>query len=453
MPRVRRVRGEVFLALALLNIFVLFAGLVTLDVIEARPLPAEPNPVTDAEGAVAAQPAGAAPADPGRIADILDDPMSDSGLEDGLSGFVADGASGDVLFEQDADASVVPASTTKIATAVAALAAAGPDHVLRTETHFDAEADRVVLRGAGDATLTTSAEPGDYPRVATLEDLAQRTASGLAEQGVETVSLGYDDTLFTGSDTAPGWKSSYVSEGHTAPAHALLLDGGRVSPEVTTRSPDPPLAAAEAFADELENAGITVEGEPDESDANGEVLAGVESAPVASLVEFMMLESDNSMAEALGRIAAIGMGEEVSYEGAVEATHSVMADLGIDGVELSDNSGLSTENRMTPRSMAELLAAAVDPEHPELNATVTGLPTANSTGTLAGRYSDYSDTNEGAGLVRGKTGTLDGVSALAGTVYDQEGNVFVYAFVANDPGASGPALDSLAAALSRCGCS
>lgn len=453
MPRVRRVRGEAFLALTLLNIFVLITGLVALDVIEAGPLPSAPHPVTDAAGAASVEPAASSPADPERIADALDDPMSESGIAEGLSGFVVDGVTGETLFDRDAESPAVPASTTKIVTAVAALSVLGPDHVLRTEVHLDPGGDRIVLRGAGDAMLTTSAEPGAYPRVATLEELAERTANALAEEDITSVSLGYDDSLFTGPDTGPGWKPNYVTEGSTATIHALLIDSGKVEPDVSTREPDPPLAAAEAFARQLEEAGVSVEGTPSETEVTGEAVAGVDSPPVSALVEFMMLASDNNMAESLGRLTALGMGEEASFTGATEATHGVMDELGIEGVRLSDNSGLSTENRITPRALVELVELAGGPEHPELNATVTGLPTAHSTGTLAGRYSEFSSSHEGAGLVRGKTGTLNGVSSLAGTIHDQEGNVFVYAFMANDPGAAGPQLDLLAAALSRCGCS
>ncbi|MBB5494597.1 D-alanyl-D-alanine carboxypeptidase/D-alanyl-D-alanine-endopeptidase (penicillin-binding protein 4) [Nocardiopsis metallicus] len=447
----RRVRGEAFLALALLNIFVLITGFVALDVIEARPLPAVPNPVTHADGVAAVAPAAPTPADPARIADILDDPMSSSGLEEGLSGYVVDGVTGETLFERDADTPVTPASTTKIATAVTVLDAVGPDHVLRTEAYFDPGTNRVVLRGGGDATLTATADPAAYPQAATLSELAEDTAAALADLGSDTVSVGYDDSLFTGSETGPGWKPNYVTEGSTATIHALMVDSGRVDPDVSTRSPNPPLAAAEAFADQLERAGLTVEGSPAEAEASGDPVASVDSMPMSALVEFMMLASDNNMAESMSRIAALELGEEPSFAGGAAATHRVMDDLGIEGVSLSDNSGLSTENRITPRALVQLVKVAA--EEPRFNAAVTGLPTANSTGTLAGRYSEFSSSHDAAGLVRGKTGTLDGVSTLAGTIHDQEGNVFVFALMANSAGASGPQLDTLAAALSRCGCS
>ncbi|WP_017569342.1 D-alanyl-D-alanine carboxypeptidase/D-alanyl-D-alanine endopeptidase [Nocardiopsis halotolerans] len=454
----RRVRGEALLALALLNIFVLFAGFVTLDVIEARPLPAAPSPVTDAEGVAAVEPAASTPADPERIADILDDPMAASGIEEGLSGFVVGGATGEALFELDADTPVTPASTTKIVTAIAVLAAVGPDHVLRTETRLDPEENRVVLRGGGDVTLTATADSAAYPQVATLEELAERTADALAERGTDTVSLGYDDSLFSGPTTPPGWKPNYIPEGNAAPVTALMIDSGRVSPDARghgSRSTEPSLHAARAFAEQLEEAGITVEGEPVPATASGDPIASVSSARMSAVIEHMMLSSDNIGAEAIARVAAIETGYEPTFEGATTATHQVMADLGVEGVHLSDNSGLSTLNEITPRALVELLMLAASDEHPELSAAITGLPTANSTGTLAkgGRYSAYSAAHEGAGLVRGKTGTLNGVSTLAGTVHDQDGHVFFFAFMANHEDAVGSRLDPLAAALSQCGCS
>lgn len=451
MPRVRRVRSEAFLTLALLNIFVLIAGFAALDVIEARPLPAVPHPVVNAEGAAAAEPASSSPADPERIAAVLDDPMAESGLAEGLSAFVADGATGAALYERSPDVPAIPASTTKIATAIAVLDVVGPDHVLTTTAHFDAERGMVVLRGAGDATLTTTVDPGAYPRVATLEELAEGVAAALAEEGVDTVSVGYDDSLFTGPDTGPSWKPGYITEGSTASVHALMHDSGRISRDTSVRVPDPPRATADEFAKRLKEAGLTVEGDPAQATAQGDPIASVDSPPMTALVEHMMLASDNNMAEALGRVAALETGGEGSFAGGAEATHRVMESYGIEDVELADNSGLSPENRITPRALVEMVRVAAD--RADLHAAVSGLPTSNSTGTLGNRYTEGTAVNDAAGLVRGKTGTLNDVSALAGTVHDAEGNMFVFAFVANSPGVQGFQLDPLAAALARCGCS
>jgi D-alanyl-D-alanine carboxypeptidase/D-alanyl-D-alanine-endopeptidase (penicillin-binding protein 4) len=62
-----------------------------------------------------------------------------------------------------------------------------------------------------------------------------------------------------------------------------------------------------------------------------------------------------------------------------------------------------------------------------------------------------------SGLVRAKTGTLDGVVALAGFTYDASGRVLSFAIVANGIANNATlkaeaALDRLSAGLAGCGC-
>ncbi|MDQ2755768.1 MAG: D-alanyl-D-alanine carboxypeptidase, partial [Actinomycetota bacterium] len=74
-----------------------------------------------------------------------------------------------------------------------------------------------------------------------------------------------------------------------------------------------------------------------------------------------------------------------------------------------------------------------------------------------GRFGDGAGV-AARGVVRAKTGTLTGVSGLAGTVTTADGRVLVFVLVANDvPSASGTsgaraALDGFATVLARCGC-
>src|SRR5690625_7825456 len=98
--------------------------------------------------------------------------MSESGLEEGLSGFVVDGMTGEPLFDRDAESPAGPASTTKIVPAGAALSVLGPGHVLRTEVYPEPEAARIVPRWSGDAMLTTATDPYAHPRRRTLAELA-----------------------------------------------------------------------------------------------------------------------------------------------------------------------------------------------------------------------------------------------------------------------------------------
>jgi serine-type D-Ala-D-Ala carboxypeptidase/endopeptidase (penicillin-binding protein 4) len=106
-----------------------------------------------------------------------------------------------------------------------------------------------------------------------------------------------------------------------------------------------------------------------------------------------------------------------------------------------------------------VLRMIVSDPHPVLHNIITSLPVAAWSGTLADRYLPGSAGAAGAGVVRAKTGTLTGVSTLAGIVHDADGRLLVFAFLADQvpPSASGTkaaegALDRLAADLAGCGC-
>ncbi|MFC7329249.1 D-alanyl-D-alanine carboxypeptidase/D-alanyl-D-alanine-endopeptidase [Marinactinospora rubrisoli] len=424
--------------------------------IASRPPETVAHPVALAEEAPAPAASTAEPVDPHRLADTLDDRMSASGISEGLSAYVVDAETGATLFAQGEGQAAVPASTTKGVTAVAALQALGPDARITTDVVQGAAPDQIILVGGGDPTLTEVVRPGEYPRLATLEELADSTAGELLAAGVRSVRLGYDDSAYTGSEMGPGWKPGYVSEGSVAPVHALMMDGGRVYREerYTERVGDPPRVAAEAFARQLDAAGITVQGAPAPATAAADAtpVASVESAPVSALVERMMLESDNNIAEALARQVAKAEGEEMSFQGGSVAVERVISGLGVTDVQVDDGSGLSVNNRITPKALVDLLRIASDDAHPDLHYAVSGLPTARFTGTLSDRYAASGPSAAGAGLIRAKTGTLNGVSTLAGTAYDAEGRLLLFAFMANDPAAEGRILDGFASALVECDC-
>ncbi len=61
---------------------------------------------------------------------------------------------------------------------------------------------------------------------------------------------------------------------------------------------------------------------------------------------------------------------------------------------------------------------------------MSGMPIAGFSGTLAHRYG-LGTAAAGRGVVRAKTGTLDGVNTLAGVVYDADGRLLAFAFMAN----------------------
>jgi D-alanyl-D-alanine carboxypeptidase/D-alanyl-D-alanine-endopeptidase (penicillin-binding protein 4) len=81
---------------------------------------------------------------------------------------------------------------------------------------------------------------------------------------------------------------------------------------------------------------------------------------------------------------------------------------------------------------------------------------AGFSGTLDDRF-DTAPARRGAGVVRAKTGSLSGVSTLAGITVDADGRLLAFALLADavPPGGTGPAeaaLDRVAARLAGCGC-
>jgi D-alanyl-D-alanine carboxypeptidase/D-alanyl-D-alanine-endopeptidase (penicillin-binding protein 4) len=96
-----------------------------------------------------------------------------------------------------------------------------------------------------------------------------------------------------------------------------------------------------------------------------------------------------------------------------------------------------------------LLAAATEPA---LAPVLSGLPVAGFDGTLADRFSSKG-SEDAAGLIRAKTGTLTGISAEAGVATTCAGDLVAYAFVADevvDTLAARASLDDAAAALTSC---
>ena len=370
---------------------------------------------------------------------------------------VIDVASGRTLLAERADIARIPASTTKLLTAAAALTTLGPD--ARIATRVVRDGDVITIIGGGDATLVT--RKGGDPLAggsASLADLAAQVAAkttGTPSGG--PVRVRFDDSLFTGPRLGPGWKSSFPAAGIAAPVVALMVDGGRTTPAATRRADDPARRAALVFADELRRAGLDVRGvKRGTAAATATEIARVESAPVGDLVERMLTESDNDLAECLAHLVGAASGTGASFAGGAQGVHDAVRALGIDlaGVRLVDGSGLSRRNAITPNALAAVLDAAAGGGRPELGAIIAGLPVAGATGTLADRYKGAQ--REAAGYVHAKTGTLTGVVALAGTVQDVDGRVLVFALLSDDTTsttAARKAADDFAAALAGCGCS
>lgn len=382
---------------------------------------------------------------------------------------VADAADGQLLYGSGENTPATPASTTKLATAIAALSLIPGDTRLTTRVVRGADPGTITLVGGGDPTLT--ALPADQVQIggraadadtapASLDALARQTAAALKAAGTTTVKLDYDLSMYAGNPQHKNHDGQNI-----ALVVPLMVDEAKVDPKSRDDAParvaDPAGKAAEIFAALLKAQGVTVDGTARPAAAPAAsaapVLGRVDSPTVARLVERMLTTSDNQIGEAMARQAALAAGQPASFEGAATAVTRELAKLGVPmaGVSLNDGSGLHPGNAVPPAVLVRLLALAASDQHPTLRPVLTGLPIAGFTGTLGKRYGTGSGAADAAGLIRAKTGTLSGVNTLAGTVVDADGRLLAFAVMTRTTAPADTAraaMDRIAARLAACGC-
>jgi serine-type D-Ala-D-Ala carboxypeptidase/endopeptidase (penicillin-binding protein 4) len=473
---VRRTRKAALATLATLNVLTLAAGIAVARMLPAR-LAALRVPVAAARPVVRAGtvlPAVTDPSAPPTEAGLLSAiasalPGSEAGAGPGVA--VADAATGKLLYAENGGALATPASTTKVVTAVASLAVLGPDARFSTSVR-QAGSGGIVLVGGGDPTLAVNKYPSsDYPQPATLAALAASTASALKTEGRRSVRLGYDTSLYSGPGLAPGWSSSDVITGNVTPIVSLEADQGRLTINGTLQDSDDPVnylprtmdpagLTASAFAALLRKDGITVSGgpAPEQARAGAATLASVSSPPLSAMVQQMLQESNNVIAENLGRHVALAMGMPATFSGAAAAVTAELRRLGVaTPISLVDTSGLSPQDGIAPDTLVDVLEVAL--RLPRVRAAITGLPVAGFTGTLSPGQSVFGGIGGAArGVVRAKTGNLTTVATLAGLVYDRGGTLLLFAIMApRVPDAAmlqtaADAINSAVGALADCGC-
>jgi D-alanyl-D-alanine carboxypeptidase/D-alanyl-D-alanine-endopeptidase (penicillin-binding protein 4) len=355
---------------------------------------------------------------------------------------------------------VIPASTTKLLTATAALDVLGPDHEFRTTTRL-ASRRRLVLVGGGDPLLSnrTASPLTSYPRAASLRELAGRTARRLRAGRIKRVRLGYDATLFRGPSGNPFWPRTYLPENVVSRTSALWVDQGRRKPYVGPREADPAAVAAAVFRRDLTAQGIRVRGpaSPMKAQASSRLLATVHSAPLRELVDFILTTSNNEGAETLLRQIAIAGHRAGTTQGGLAVERATLRHLGLSlvGTRIHDGSGLSRHDRLSVTTLVRVLQIAGSASNQQLRDVITGLPIAGFTGTSSSRF--QSGAAAAIGVVRVKTGTLTGVTAYAGVVLTRHGLPLVFAVVADHLAEDQTwharvVLDRVAAALAGCGC-
>lgn len=362
---------------------------------------------------------------------------------------VADAATGKVLLSRSADHPRIPASVTKLFTVAAALHRLGPDWAPQTRVAATGSASGrtwngdLYLIGGGDPTLTRAG----------LTELARRTADQL---DVTRIS----GRLIVDAGAFDGWRGADRTHSAVDPDMGGVL--GALTVDRGGRASDPAVTAAKTFRTVLRRAGVAVPGQPRPG------ATPVTAAPTATLVgpdvrtlaERILLPSDNFAAEVLVKDLVSADGTEsacrqrnglvairdwrlpstpedercATQRTAVAATtpagtrmlRTTLKPVLGTTPQIHDGSGLTRRNRVSPALVTRLLVRLHNDEAlaPVVRAA---LPRAGATGTLARRMRGTA----AQGRCRAKTGTINGVSSLAGYCTAASGRELAFAILQN----------------------
>lgn len=359
-------------------------------------------------------------------------------LDPTVGGSVIDVGSGATVWGRNADRGLVPASNAKVLTALTALKTFGANHRFTTSAHqAHYLRDRVFLKGSGDPTVTAYR----------LTALAGTTASALKDQGIRSVSLRLDDSLFPAPTNAPGWEPEDVPT-YVAPVRALVVD--------QQNSMDTSVQAGEVYARALEAKGITVrDTRRATTSSTASEVASRPSPELRTIVGDMLRVSQNDYAEALLWTSGMEAGAPRTWAGVTAHAEKSVTGYGVptSGLALADGSGLSRSTAISPTTLAALLARLhEDPVQSPTFFAPRALPVAGRTGTLAERFAT-APSSCATDLVRAKTGSLRDTTALSGIAEGTDGRTRAFSFISNDrdnTAAVRQTIDELAATTVTC---
>ena len=195
---------------------------------------------------------------------------------------------------------------------------------------------------------------------------------------------------------------------------------------------DPATFTTGALRAALEKAGVVVDGTVSlgQTPATAAEVASIESPSLANIVTEMNRESINLFAELLFRDVAhaADSGQVGSAQTGLTTLHQLLEEkvrARPQDVQVSDGSGLSILDRVTPRSMVELLSFA---HQAPWGATFhASLPLEGESGTLRLRARH----TPARGNLHAKTGTTNTVASLGGYVTAKDGEILAFSFIYN----------------------
>lgn len=273
---------------------------------------------------------------------------------------------------------------------------------------------------------------------------AASPGKAVALKGVLPVHAGiarFENHLLTGP--ADGKDSAYILGGYPSPVRQLsgTYPSGRMPFTIKGSLPNPAWTCAREFRDYLVLRGmafptpdgpacgdsLVLPNRPAPAYAKATKVASHVSLPMRELVRHTNQKSDNNYAAQLLALSGKETGRSGDFRGGLGAMQEYLRSNGfaLGEIHFRDGTGLSRYNWVSPAQTARLLAKAFRGKaYPAFRASLVG-------GAGAERKLERYGTGWG-GRLYVKTGTLEGVAALAGYLKADSGRWLVFAVVANN---------------------
>jgi len=321
---------------------------------------------------------------------------------------VIDGTTGQIIYEKNIYSKRKPASVMKVLAGAVTLDYLDPQSIFNTTINIASEKKTVIIRGSLDPWISSDHKVARKMNRASLPYMGFNTLSAVKEANggsLKNYKVIYSNLY---SQDVANLKAFWAKRGF--------------KPVFKSVSDD------EAFM------------------AQGDLIASENSPTVTKILDWMMLWSDNLLADRLARIAAREAGYSLDLKGVETIFRNLLAQLEIDDSKLvvADASGLSKKNKITAKLMGELLYKIRKEEKYAL--LYESLPIGGVSGTLENRFTTTAPS--AVGLVRAKTGTLNGTATLAGYVQSTD-REYVFVTLADDIAKGNAALNKARAAIDR----
>jgi D-alanyl-D-alanine carboxypeptidase/D-alanyl-D-alanine-endopeptidase (penicillin-binding protein 4) len=351
-------------------------------------------------------PAGAALA-PGSIPAAFDELLKVPSLSNPAM-IVIDGTTGQIIYEKNIYSQRKPASVMKVLAGAVTLEYLDPQSVFNTTINIAPEEKTVVIRGSLDPWISLDHNVARKMNRASLPYMGFNTLSAIKKANggsLRNYKVIYSNLY---SKDVANLKAFWAKRGFK-PVFKSVTDD-------------------ETFL------------------AQGDLVVSENSPTVKEILDFMMLWSDNLLADRLAGIAARAAGYSPNIKGIETIFRTLLAQFAIDDSKLvvADASGLSKKNKITAKLMGELLYKIRKDERYAL--LYESLPIGGVSGTLQSRFTTTAPS--AVGLVRAKTGTLNGTATLAGYVQSTD-REYVFVTLADDIAKGNAALNKARAAIDR----